>query len=364
MSYSQTAKRRPPKKPAVIPFDRRDFPKEIVKRLEQIVAISGVRNLQVFEDFVYLSEATLKALPDQIRTVGATGRFAPDPPEIAETFARVRGHYDSGWLTPDRVGRVWQNFGEAFALLLEATAPGLWGEPNSLNIAGISGPDILGFIYQTWVGAQVNRGEVYTPWPVARLMAELTLGQTGERQVYDRLKQALCHPDNVLGQATLLAGLALPENEPNVLKDYFINRIVPAAVNFYIPVTICDPALGSGLLHLAAASIMPEWMVKMALITFAGQDISQLAVAIFETTRRLYGINGYALQLEAAVAEALQSRRQQVEKQVVLIAPAQAIRTVYRNGHSQSPADGTTGLNFEQLFRAAAKRPAAAEVMG
>lgn len=325
----------PSKKSAVVPFERRNFPQEIIRRLEQIVTISGVSRNQTFEDFVYLSEATLRAMPDQVRAVGATGRFAPDPPEVAEVFARVRSYYDSGWLTPDRVERVWRNFGEAFALLLEATTPGLWGESNSLSIAGpLSGPDILGFIYQTWVGADVNHGEVYTPWPVARLMAELTLGQTGERQVYDRLKQALCHPDNVLGQATLLAGLVLPENEPNVLKDYFINRIVPAAVNFYIPVTICDPALGSGLLHLAAASIMPEWMVKMALITFAGQDISQLAVAIFETTRRLYGINGYALQLEAAVAEALQSRRQQTEKQAVLIAPAHAIQTVYRNGHS------------------------------
>ncbi len=35
-----------------------------------------------------------------------------------------------------------------------------------------------------------------------------------ERMVYDRVKEALCHPDNVLGAAVLLASLAIPEDEP------------------------------------------------------------------------------------------------------------------------------------------------------
>jgi hypothetical protein len=354
-----------PKKSAVVPFERRNFPQEIIRRLEQIVAISGVSRNKTFESFVYLSEATLKALPDQVRAAGATGHLAPDPPEIAEVFSRVRSHYDGSWLTPDRVQRVWQRFGEAFTLLLEATAPGLWGEPNSLNIAGpLSGPDILGFIYQTWVGADVKRGEIYTPWPASRLLSAVTLGSNTERLVYDRLKEALCHPDNVLGAATLLAGLALPENEPEAIRDYFINRVVPAAINFYSPVTICDPCLGSGLLHLATACIMPSWMVKNALITFAGQDISRLAIAMFETTARLYGLNGYALQLEAAMIEAMQSRQQRVEPPAALLAPRQAIQTVYRHGHAQPPVNDTASLSFEQLFRAAAKRSAAEVVSG
>lgn len=144
MANKKTVKRRRLKKRKVIPFAQRDFPKEIIRRLEQITAISGRTQGQVFEDFVFLTEATLEALPEQIKAVGATGNFAEDPLEIAERFARVRSHYTGDWLGEERTHRIWQHFGEAFALLLEATAPGLWGEPNSLNIAGpLSGPDIL-----------------------------------------------------------------------------------------------------------------------------------------------------------------------------------------------------------------------------
>ena len=168
---------------------------------------------------MYLSEATLTALPEQIKVVGATGRFADDPPEIAETFARVRAHYDQNWLGADRSRQIWCYFGEAFGLLLEATAPGLWGEPNSLNLAGISGPDILGYIFQTWASPPAGKmwnAQVLTPWPVAVLLSEMTIGLDGERQIHDRLKQALCHPDNLLGQAVLLAGLVIPEDQPEV----------------------------------------------------------------------------------------------------------------------------------------------------
>ncbi|MCP4361177.1 MAG: hypothetical protein GY796_24480, partial [Chloroflexi bacterium] len=319
-------------------------------------AISGVQSLQVFENFVDLAEATLTALPEQVKAVGATGRFAADPPETAETFARIRRHYENGWLGADRCERVWPYFGEAFALLLEATAPGLWGEPNSLNIAGpLSGPDILGYLYQTWAnGSRAANGAIYSPWPVARLMAELTLGQNGERLVYDRLKEALCHPDNILGAAVLLAGLVVPEDEPGAMRDYFITRVVPACGEFFKPVSVCDPAIGSSILNLAAASIMPEWMVKMGLIIFAGQDISRIAVSVSRVQAKAYGLNGYALQLEAAVLEALQARQQAIEQPSILPqSPTQIIRDVYQNEHAPPMINGT-GPSFEQMFKAAA----------
>lgn len=363
MANKKTVKRRRgKKKPTIIPFEQRNFPNEIVKQLEQIVAISGHGSASIFEDLVLLSEVTLAALPEQIKAVGATGRFAEDTPEAAEVFAQVRSRYSESWLGQERSQRVWQHFAKAFALLLEATEPGLWGTPNSLDIAGISGPDILGYLYQTWVnGHRATTGEVYTPWPVARLMAELTLGQSGERLVYDRLKEALCHPDNILGAAVLLAGLTLPENEPETVNDYFINRVVPAAIDFYTPVSVCDPALGSSILNLAAASIMPEWMVKLGLIRFVGQDISRIAVAMSRAEACLYGLNGYALQLEAAVVEALAVRQQTENEQVMNVqSPIQAIRDVYRNGAGPRP-ENRTEHSFEVMFRAAARADAAAE---
>ena len=185
MANKQAPKRRrlTRKQQTAIPFAQRNFPKEIIQRLERIVSLSGRRPGEVFSDWLFITEATLKALPDQVKAVGTTGRFAEDSPDVVDTFARVQAHYNPKYLDEDRAQQIWNNFTEAFALLLEATAPGLWGEPNSLDIAGISGPDILGYIFQTWASPPAGKtwhGQVLTPFAVASCMAQmLNIGLEG-----------------------------------------------------------------------------------------------------------------------------------------------------------------------------------------
>lgn len=354
-----TAKRRNVKKKQgkVVPFERRQFPQEIIKRLERITQIAGQYPFRVFEDWVRLTEVTLAALPEQLKAVGNTGYLAEDPPPTAETFARVRATYEPERLGEDRTQRVWQNFAEAFALLLEATAPGLWGQTNSLNVAGISGPDIIGHILQTWANPPSGKswhGQVLTPFSVASCMAQI-LNTDIERMVYDRVKEALCHPDNVLGAAVLLASLAIPEDDPQANFDWFLNRCVPAAGPHLAPILVQEPAVGTGVMILAHAAASPEWAVRSNIIRYRAQDIDPLMVACTRSSLMLYGINGYSLQLEAAVLEALQARQQHSENGhgVAAPSPAQAIQDVYGNGDSPPPEqDGAA--SFEQMFRAAA----------
>lgn len=368
MAHKKTAKRRRlrRKKPTIIPFEQRNFPAEIIKRLEAIVNISGRRPGEVFSDWLLVTEATLKAMPDQIKTVGATGRFAEDTPEIADTFARVQVHYGPKWLGQDRAGRVWQYFAEAFALLLEATAPGLWGEPNSLSIAGISGPDIIGHIFQTWANPPSGKkwhAQILSPWPVARLISELSLGLDGERQIHDRLKQALCHPDNILGQAILLAGLTLPDDQPEAARDYFFKRVLPAALPFYTqPLLVNDPAVGTGILLLGGASVLPAYACHYGLVQFSGQDIDPVMTCAASINTMVYGLNTYSLKLEVAVAEALAARKQNPAAQPLAVpqAPVQIIQDVYRNGTPRPLPSGGGRPSFEQMFRAAAERQPAA----
>lgn len=307
MANKKTVKRRrsKKKKQTVLPFAQRNFPQEIIKHLEGIGSISGHGNSIVFSDWLRLTEATLKALPDQIRAVGATGHFAEDPPETGEAFAQVRSRYSADWLGEDRCGRAWQHFAAAFALLLEATAPGLWGEPNSLGVAGISGPDVLGYIYQEWANPAASRwhGEYMSPWPVALLMAKLTVGVDGERQIHERLKKALSHPDNILGAAVLLAGLVIPEDEPDVARDHFFTHILPAALPFYDDPLLCnDPAVGTGILLLGSASVLPAYAVHYGLARFTGQDINVDLARAASIQSMVYGLNAFSCNLTHSFA--------------------------------------------------------------
>jgi hypothetical protein len=69
----------------------------------------------------------------------------------------------------------------------------------------------------------------------------------------------------------------------------------------------------------------------------------------------LYGINGYALQLEEAVVEALKARKQRSDERQLMTAPspAKAIQDVYRNGNGARQT-ASNQASFEQMFRAAA----------
>jgi hypothetical protein len=346
-------------------FAQRNFPKEIIRCLEAVAGLSHRRPIEVYTDWVFITEATLQALPDQIRAAGATGRFAADPPEVADTFARVRSHYDPKYLGDDRARRVWDNFVQAFALLIEATAPGLWGEPNSLGITGISGPDVLGYIFQTWASPPSGKkwhGQVLSPWPVARLMSELILGLDGERQIHDRLKQALCHPDNILGQAVLLAGLTLSDDQPEAAWNYFFDRMLPAALPFYTqPLVVNDPAVGTGILLIAGASVLPAYACHYGLVQFSGQDLDPVMACTTSINLMVYGLNNYSLKLEVAVAEAMAARQQRADSQPLPLpqSPAQIIQAVYRTGDTPPPTNDQEFSSFEQMFRAAAAAPEA-----
>ncbi|GAB4451141.1 MAG: hypothetical protein Kow0031_33730 [Anaerolineae bacterium] len=234
-----------------------DTVRQIIKHLESAGRKGGVSPPAVFEDFLKITEATLARMPDQLRAAGLRGELADDPPEIREMFQEVDRKYGHD-------PAVWQQFGYAFARLLAATEGGLWGDSASLNVAGVFGPDVLGAIYQTWgINNPKWNASFYTPYSVARLMAQMIMLDI-ERQVHDRVKAGLLHADNVIGQALLIGSLALaPDPDKNTAWDYFINKLVPAAMPYLEPIKVMEPAIGSAILVLAAAAAAPEWAVKL-----------------------------------------------------------------------------------------------------
>jgi hypothetical protein len=345
------------------PIPTTPYNKQIIKALERINNLSGYNPYQVLDDFLRMTEATLEALPQHLKAIARTGHWAEDTSETAETFARIRTRYESGH-NPSASQRAWESFGQAFALLLESAAPGLWafgpsslrpgsGEP-SLRTGdnyGYMGPDVLGQVFMEFTHPDPHQGQFLTPWPVVLMMSQFT---GGKKLVYDRLKQACQHPDNILAQATLLAGLAIEDSQQ--AQEWFITRVVPAALPHFEIIKVCDPCVGSGRMLLGMASQFEPWMVQMGLVQFFGMDTSPLLVRVSKINCYLYGLNGYALRLAEAVNEVMEIQRSEHQSLPLPQFPQAALDQATRWYRSeQSGPRAAASPTFEELFKATAQ---------
>jgi N-6 DNA Methylase len=244
---------------------------DIIKVLSSITS-TGHRPDDIFDDWLILSEATLDMLPTHLKSTLSQGQFAEDPPEIAETWAKTRKKYgDKQW--------VFERFSEAFGLLLNGAYP-FDDDPTY--------KDIVGETFMEFGRPSKWAGQFFTPWTVAKLLAEMTRG--AEEQVHENLKAAI--EKSPFAQACAITGLMLEGVET---QKWLITRVIPAAIEYYEPVRILDPAVGSGIMLLAHASTMPRWMVTTGLVQYHGVDIDQTCVRMARINCKLYGLNGHHL---------------------------------------------------------------------
>jgi hypothetical protein len=247
---------------------------------------------------------------------------------------------------------VWESFSQAFALLLESAAPGLWHYAD-FDQGTIMGPDVIGQTYMDFANYDPKwAAQYWTPWNVALLMSKLSIPD-GARDVHDRLKQALTHPDNVLGAAVLLASLVIPEDDAAAHREWFLTRVVPAAIPFYQPLTFCEPAIGSGVMMLAAASQFPDWAIALNLVAFSGMDSDVTCVRMSKINSMLYGLNGYSLKLAEAVGEAMEVHAPHEQPAQVAIphSPQAALDQAVRIHRRTSPTAGRAAPKFEKLVQ-------------
>jgi hypothetical protein len=264
---------------------RRDLPADpqaaaIVKVLDTITA-TGQRPNTIFSDWLELVEGTLDMLPTHARSLKETGKPAEDPPDVAQVWEQVRSRYEKkAW--------VFERFSEAFGLLMNAAHP-----PDET----LSYQDVIGSMYMSWGYPSSSIGQFFTPWPVARMMAEMV--SDGGADVHARLKAAI--DQSPIAQAFLVAGCIL-EGQDGL--DWFLTRVIPAAIEHYQPVTVNDPAVGSGILLLAHASTLPAWMVQMGLVQYSGCDVDSLCVRMARVNFKLYGLNGFGLKCALELSQA------------------------------------------------------------
>jgi hypothetical protein len=168
------------------------------------------------------------------------------------------------------------------------------------------------------------------------------------------LKQACQHPDNILAQATLLAGLAI--DDPQEAREWFFSRVLPAAWPTYQPLRVGDPAgCGSGVLLLAAAACFPEWAVRCGGVVFEGIDIDVQCVRMAKINCNLYGLNGFYLQFAEALQALTHTARLELPKSSTE-AYRQAVTTYNHKSPQSAPGASPT---FADLFK---RQPAEIEL--
>lgn len=289
------------------------------KLLRSVEQTTYQRMFTVFDDWVELTNILLDSLPGHLREAVETGRVNdwPEgtPPERITAFSRIRARY--GEKAPDAFAR----FSHATGEFLEATHD-CWF-------------DWMGQMYMSLELGGRGIGDYDTPWPVAYMMAEI---QDISALLHTRMKEALMHEENALGAAVGIAGLLFPPGpagQPPVMSDgdrsaYFTRWVIPAAVPFFDPITVSDPACGSGVMILASAATVPLWARRYGFVQYFGMDISPIAVQMAKAQTRAYGLNGYETAMVQAIDDAgwekFRARLQASAAQAEAVAEAEAAR--------------------------------------
>lgn len=247
------------------------YPAKIIKHLDKLLGSSSHQS-QIFDDWLEMVHASLTALPNHL-AAARTDAALTDTAEVQEIWNRLRSRY------PHAV--YWDAFAGAFGELINSADAGLkdgeyW--------------DVIGDVYMQWGIPNKYTGQFFTPYHIAEAMADITMSQVIP-DLHARIKDAI-HKD-VYAQAAVLAGLAFWQ--PQDVADWFFTRVLPAAAPHVDPITVSDPACGSGVMLLAAAAQVPRWALDYNLVRFYGMDIDLTCVRMAQVNCMLYGLNGYGI---------------------------------------------------------------------
>jgi len=240
---------------------------------------SGRRAFGVFDDWLDIALAALKAMPRHAESVKTTGAPAEDTAEVQAMYERLRTVYSR-----DDFAR----FVAAFHALMDEAQRRGWG--------GHGGTwDVLGSVYMQIDAANERSGQYFTPWEICRLMAFATLEDV-ESDCRARIASAINRgPWGAMGMA----------NGEHIVRAGNEQTMLYALAHNYKhldPLLISDVACGSGSMLLAAAAACPRWALDYNIVQFFGQDIDRTCVKMARINMMLYGLNGYSLRLNAALA--------------------------------------------------------------
>ncbi|HCR70912.1 MAG TPA: hypothetical protein DIW23_05675 [Anaerolineae bacterium] len=253
--------------------------KQIIKYLERITS-QGYDHRSAFQDFLDLSIATMQALPSHFSSIKKTKQFAEDTPETKELFETIKDRYSRH--------NNWEYIFEAFSLSFFELIESTWDYQ-----------DTLGDVFMEFCNPNPHTGQFFTPFNVAKMMAQIQL-ESIESQIHQQIKKEAATKDPLLGAAVMASMIIKTKEEA---EKHFFDFILPLASKHLKPVTVCDPTCGSGVMFIAAASCVPNWMLQLGLVQFYGMDIDMTCVKMAKLNVMIYGLNGFGIKCALSLSE-------------------------------------------------------------
>ena len=139
--------------------------------------------------------------------------------------------------------------------------------------------DWLGDIYMSMVVSNAKQkwnGTFFTPFYLCVMMAQMTIDDAG----------AECHERVV--QAMGLAGLPMTADDS---AKMMLRTHYDALMPHLRPITVCEPACGSGAMVIAFASVAPRWAIELGLYRFTCIDIDPVCADMCIIQCWLYGLH-------------------------------------------------------------------------
>jgi hypothetical protein len=248
----------------------------IIKALEPLTY--GRSTSQVFDDWLAVTEASLVMLPHHARSVAAGQGMAEDPEPVQQLWARLRQVYDK---------QGWDRLQQAFVHLLNSTGGARLGMHHQ---------DVVGEVFMEFGQPSDWSGQYFTPYSVAQMMVHMTMNpEQVEKVVKERLRHAiLAAPD---GEVLYMAWvLARARGDGGIAAfSLFAEQLYPRVYSVFQPYTIADPCCGSGVMLVAAMSMLPAWLTAFGLVEFHSTDIDARCVRMAHVNLMLHGAASFVV---------------------------------------------------------------------